>query len=56
MNSKLEKRLRRQAKQASETIQFRAEDMLNGIKESWTDEEIDGLIVWFKDKEAERWG
>ena len=33
-----------------------AVDLIHGIKESWSDEEIDELCVWFEDKEAGRWG
>jgi len=53
---KQEQRMRAQAEKMSETIQFRAVDMLNAIKDTWSDEEKDALIRWIKDPEAGEWG
>jgi len=53
---KQEQRMRAQAEKMSEMIQFRAVDMLNAIKDTWSDEEKDALIKWIKDPEAGEWG
>jgi len=53
---KQEQRMRAQAGKVSEMIQFRAVDMLNAIKDTWSDEEKDALIRWIKDPEAGEWG
>ena len=53
---KQEQRMRAQAEKMSEMIQFRAVDMLNAIKDTWSDEEKDALIRWIKDPEAGEWG
>lgn len=56
MSGKQDKKLRRQASKITEAIQFRGQDILNGIKETWTLEERKVLTDWLMDDEAGRWG
>ncbi len=53
---KQERRMKETAKKMTDTIQFTAVDMLNGIKATWSSEEIDFLCNWLKDKDAPAWG
>lgn len=56
MSGRQDKKLRQQASKITEAIQFRGQDLLNGIKETWTLEERKVLTDWLMDDEAGRWG
>lgn len=55
-NAKQEKKLRKLVRKSVEGLEMNSVNILNGIKESWSDDEKDVLINWLKDPEAKGWG
>ena len=54
-DKKADRKMREVAKSMEETIQFRAQDMLNGIKETWEVAERESLCAWLMDEKAGKW-
>jgi len=55
MSQRQEKKLRKLARKAANAMTFEANSILEAIKETWTEDEINALRDWLTDKEAGPW-